>query len=116
MQYRPLCKLCNAKPAAINYFRNGIPHFRKSCDSCSRKKKKQKPPKPSWVIAGYKKKPHCEKCGFRAKYANQLFVYFIDGNLSNTSWTNLRTICANCQIAVAREGLGWRQGDLIPDV
>jgi hypothetical protein len=28
---------------------------------------------------------------------------------------NLKTICANCQYEIAREGLGWRQGDLTPD-
>lgn len=72
-------------------------------------------PIPLWHKAGYKKKPHCEKCGFKAKYREQLFVYYIDGNLNNNSLTNLKTVCANCQVEVAKEGLGWRQGDLIPD-
>ena len=56
-----------------------------------------------------------EKCGFVAKHKEQLFVYYIDGNLNNNSQSNLKTICANCQYEVARAGLGWRQGDLVPD-
>jgi hypothetical protein len=44
-----------------------------------------------------------------------MFVYHIDGNLNNTALSNLKTVCANCQIEVAKEGLGWRQGDLVPD-
>jgi len=72
-------------------------------------------PKPNWVKTGYRKKPHCEKCGFKAKYKEQLFVYHIDGNLNNTSTFNLKTVCANCQYEIAHDGLGWVQGDLVPD-
>lgn len=115
MNYRPLCQICNKQPAAVNYIKEGIHHFRRQCDSCIRKGRKLKPRQPSWALGGYKKKPHCEKCGFQAKYKEQLFVYYIDGNLKNNNITNLKTICANCQFEVAREGLGWRQGDLVPD-
>jgi hypothetical protein len=115
MLYRPLCKFCGRMPAAVNYRRGDTTHFRSLCSACIRKGKKAKTQTPSWALSGYKKKPHCEKCGFKAKYKEQLFVYHIDGNLNNSNHANLRTICANCQYEVAREGLGWHQGDLVPD-
>lgn len=115
MLYRPLCKSCGKMPAAINYKRGEVTHFRTRCNGCIRKGRKLKPQQPNWALAGYKKKPQCEKCGFKCKYKEQLFVYYIDGNLNNGAVYNLKTICANCQIEVAREGLGWRQGDLVPD-
>lgn len=115
MQYRPLCKSCGRLPCAINYVKDNNTHFRSRCGNCIRKGKKLKPQQPSWAACGYKKKPHCEKCGFKARYKEQLFVYYIDGNLNNSNHLNLRSICANCQIEIAKEGLGWKQGDLIPD-
>ena len=115
MNIRPLCKSCGKKPAAINYKTGDVTHFRTRCSSCIRRGSKLRVQQPSWAVAGYKKKPHCEKCGFKAKYKEQLFVYYVDGNLNNTNTLNLKTICANCQYEIAREGLGWRQGDLVPD-
>ena len=115
MEYRPLCSACGKNPAAINYTKGSVTHFRKRCSSCIRKGRKQKPQQPSWMLNGYKKKPHCEKCGFQAKYREQLFVYYVDGNLNNSAQLNLKTVCANCQIEIAKQGLGWRQGDLVPD-
>jgi hypothetical protein len=115
MNYRPLCAACNKKPAAINYTRNNKTYYRNRCDSCIRKKRNIPAPIPQWVKVGYKKKTVCERCGFKAKYKEQMFVYHIDGNLNNTALSNLKTVCANCQIEIAKEGLGWRQGDLVPD-
>lgn len=115
MEYRKICEICGKKPVAVNYKMYGKVYYRSKCDTCCRKKRNLPVQKPSWALAGYKKKPHCEKCGFKAKYREQLFVYYIDGNFNNNNQLNLRTICANCQYEVAREGLGWRQGDLIPD-
>lgn len=112
---RPLCATCRKNPSAINYRHNDVIHYRSQCDGCIRKKKKQKPPIPSWASAGYKKKPHCEQCGFKAKYKEQLHVYHIDGVLSNAHWSNLKTICANCQIELSKSGTGWIQGELVPD-
>ncbi len=113
---RPLCSACHKHPAAVNYHgKNGTVYYRSVCDVCKRRKKGVKPPVPSWAAAGYRKKPHCEKCGFKAKYPDQLVVYHIDGNLGNASLMNLKTICCNCQVEVHREGLGWRQGSLVPD-
>ena len=102
-------------PAAVNYIKDSVYHFRSKCDNCVRKKRNAKPKQSAWAISGYKKKPQCEKCGFYAEYHEQLSVYHIDGNLKNTNIFNLKTICLNCQVAVARQGLGWKQGDLIPD-
>jgi len=115
MEYRKICQICGKKPVAVNYRMHGKVYYRSRCDVCIRKKKNLPSQKPSWFLAGYKKKPHCEKCGFKAKYREQLFVYYVDGNFNNNNQLNLRTICANCQYEVAKEGLGWRQGDLIPD-
>lgn len=115
MEYRKLCQLCGKKPCAVNYKMQGKTYYRSRCDSCIRKKKKLPVAIPNWHRLGYKKKPHCEKCGFKAKYKEQLFVYHIDGNLNNSNLGNLKTVCANCQYEIAKEGLGWRQGDLVPD-
>jgi hypothetical protein len=115
MEYRKICLICGKKPVAVNYKMHGKTYYRTRCDSCIRKKRNLPAAKPRWLSEGYKKKPHCEKCGFKAKLKEQLYVYHVDGDLNNTSMTNLKTVCANCQFEVAREGLGWRQGDLVPD-
>ena len=62
-----------------------------------------------------KKKSTCEKCGFTSKYPEQFNVYHIDGDLSNCRYRNLKTVCANCQRILQKEGVKWRQGDLTPD-
>jgi len=85
------------------------------CGKCLRKKANAKPAVPPWKSSGYRKAKKCEKCGFAARYASQLFVYHVNGNLSDVNRSNLKTICANCQIEVAEAGLDWRQGDLTPD-
>lgn len=115
MQKRSLCEACGKKPSAVNYKRNDKTYYRSRCDGCIRKRLKKPVQKPSWIQSGYKKKPSCEKCGFKAKYKEQLFVYYVDGNLNNNHHLNLKTICANCQYEIAKEGLGWAQGDLVPD-
>ena len=93
---------------AINYVKDGIIHYRRQCDSCLRKGRKLKPLPPSWVRSGYKKKPHCEQCGFLAKFHDQLNVFYIDGNLKNNDWVNLKTICLNCTVEIARAKLKWK--------
>jgi len=116
MKTRPLCAVCGKNSAAVNYIKGEKRYYRKRCDSCIRKKKNLQTPIPQWVKSGYKKKPHCEKCGFKARFREQLFVFHIDGNFNNIVLPNLKTICANCQIEVAKQGLGWGQGDLTPDL
>ncbi len=115
MDYRPLCNMCQRRPCAINYKREERIYFRSKCDWCIRQKRKMKPQKPTWAVAGYKMKPHCEKCGFIAKYKEQLQVFHVNGLLTDASWSNLKTVCYNCAIEISKGKLGWAQGGLIPD-
>lgn len=115
MNSRPICQACRTAPAAINYIKHGVTHYRTRCGVCIRRNKPIVPAQPDWAAHGYKRKPHCEKCGFKAKYKEQLSVFYVDGNLKNNTILNLRTLCANCQIAITKEGLKWTQGDLTPD-
>jgi hypothetical protein len=109
---RPLCKTCGKKPCAVNYHKGKKTYYRKQCDSCSRG---SVPKKPRWDQLGYKKKEQCEKCGYRSRHQEQFNVYHVDGNLDNCRPGNLKTICANCQRLLQKEGVKWRQGDLLAD-
>jgi hypothetical protein len=111
---RPLCRNCKQNPAAINYYKEGKPFYRTKCESCCRYGGKSKAV-PKWSQFGYVKKNRCEKCGFASNHSEQFDVYHIDGKLDNCRPANLKTICANCQRIVQKEGYTWRQGDLIPD-
>jgi len=112
---RPLCR-CGMRPVAINYYKKGKAYYRTQCDKCIRRDKKlQTTSKTEWKASGYKKKDHCEKCGFKADNSIQLDVYHLDSNRKNNNWKNLRTVCANCHRILYITGKGWRQGDLIPD-
>lgn len=110
---RPLC-LCGQRPAAINYRKNGKTYYRKRCERCLRTGGKNIGI-PKWKQFGYTKKDICEKCGFKSKHSEQFNVFHVDGNLDNCRPTNLKTICANCQRIVQKEGVKWKQGDLVPD-
>ena len=105
---RKLCPVCQCKPVSVNYIYNNRTYYRKTCEQCADKKAKIKPRPHAWVKSGYKKKPHCEKCGFIAKHLDQLQVFHLDGNLKNTNWINLKTICANCAIEVYKSKLPWK--------
>ena len=109
---RPLCD-CKLRPAAINYKKNGRTYYRKKCETCLRNGSKHGVPK--WKQRGYTKKDSCEKCGFKSKHTEQFNVYHIDGDLDNCSILNLKTICANCQRLMQKQGVRWKQGDLLPD-
>lgn len=109
---RNLCKKCGEKPVAINYRKADRIHYRSMCDSCAKGFKKRYPP---WKHSGYKKKDKCELCGFSSKHPEQFDVYFIDGDLTNTRYSNLKTVCANCQRLMQKQGVKWRRGDLTPD-
>lgn len=111
---RPLCQKCNKKPAAINYRKGDRTFYRKQCASCL-KGKPRETKKSKWQEAGYKKKPQCERCGFKARFNEQLVVWFVDKNMQNTAWNNMKTVCLNCQIEMTILGVGWTQGGLIPD-
>lgn len=109
---RKLCAKCNQRPAAVNYHKDGKTFYRTMCDHCS---KGRGAGTPLWSRSGYKKKSTCEKCGFQSKHLEQFNVFHIDGDLTNCRYTNLKTVCANCQRILFKEGFRWRQGDLKPD-
>ena len=110
-----MCPVCNQRECAINYKRDGVVHYRSRCDSCIRRNKALPKRRARWQLAGYQKSKTCDKCGFRARYAAQLLVYHVDGRLDNNERKNLRTICRNCEIELARSDTTWRAGDLEPD-
>ena len=113
---RDVCKECNINAQAVNYKDSeGIVHYRKLCSSCLRKGKKLKPLPPPWAKSGYKKKPQCEKCGFKFKLTEQSNVFYIEGNLKNNNWVNLKTVCLNCQREVYKSQMGWKAGPIVPD-
>jgi hypothetical protein len=109
---RPLCE-CKLRPAAINYKKAGKTYYRKKCEACLRNGSKHGIPK--WQQRGYVKKDHCEKCNYKSNHTEQFDVYHIDGNLDNCSITNIKTICANCQRIMQKQGVRWKQGNLLPD-
>jgi hypothetical protein len=109
---RDLCKKCNQRPVAINYYKEGKPFYRSKCDHCARERKEGT---PLWFKAGYKKKAACDKCSFTSKYPEQFNVFYVDGDPTNCRYTNLKTVCANCQRILHKLKLPWRQGDLRPD-
>jgi len=116
MQDRPTCEKCSQKPCAINYKKGDKIYYRKMCDSCTRRtKNKKRIEKPRWELSGYKKLDKCEKCGFSAQYHEQLTVQFVDNNLNNTDWRNLKTVCQNCYIELKIKGVGWIRSDLVAD-
>lgn len=115
---RSLCPICRKKPVAINRYLGKKVYYRKICDCCSRAKaagKPMTPQPPGWIRSGYKKKPQCEVCGFRLKFDSQSKVYHLDGNTQNNYWSNLKTVCANCQIELENKTVTWRPADLVPD-
>ena len=111
-QMRDLCNQCKQRPKAVNYYKEGKIFYRSKCDHCSRGYVKTK---PLWRQHGYQKKNYCEKCNYTSRHEEQFDVYFVDGNLQNIKFTNLKTVCANCQRVLQKEGIKWRQGDLKPD-
>jgi len=113
---RPLCKSCGKRPAAINCYHNDKIYYRKLCDPCQRRGRGVRPADPRWKLAGYKKKDRCDRCQFRAKYAAQLLVHHVDGDLNNCELRNLKTICLNCVEEIKRQDLPWKRGDLEPDL
>lgn len=115
MLSRPMCNECNKNYCAINYIRKGKTHYRRLCNDCGKKKTKAKPGVPNWTHSGYRKKPHCDICGFKSLYPSQMTVFHIDGNLTNVAFSNLRTICLNCIEVVKRKEITWKRGDLKVD-
>lgn len=111
---RPLC-ICKQRPAAVNYHKGGRTYYRKKCEICL-KSGVIGHGIPKWKISGYQKKSTCEKCGFKSVHEEQFNVYHLDGDLESCRPSNLKTICANCQRIIQKEGYKWKQGDLRPDM
>ena len=110
---RPLC-VCKTRPAAINYRKNGRVYYRSMCNVCL--KNGLFSGTARWKRAGYQIKSQCDKCGFKSQFKEVFAVYHVDGDLNNCKHINLKTVCANCQRILHREGVKWRQGDLTPDL
>jgi hypothetical protein len=113
---RPTCPVCQQRPCAVNYRRGEITHYRSRCENCIRKNKGLPKRESSWATAGYKKKMVCDRCGFRARYSAQTLVFHMDGRLDNAETRNLKSVCRNCEVELAKSDLPWRRGDLEADV
>jgi len=74
---RPVCQACNQRLCAINYIKEDRVHYRSRCETCLRKGKGIKRRVPRWEAAGYKKKPTCDRCGFKARHHSQLLVFHV---------------------------------------
>lgn len=111
---RPLCQ-CGYRPAAINYRKGDKTYYRKKCEICLHQGKVGFGI-PKWHRAGYRQKQQCDKCGHKSQHKEVFNVYHIDGDLNNCRFSNLKTICANCQRTLQKEDSKWRQGDLVPDL
>lgn len=109
---RDLCNKCKKRPVAINYYKNDKAFYRSQCDHCSRGRKDGR---PLWAFQGYKKKTSCDRCGYSSKYLDQFDVFYVDGDPLNCRYSNLKTVCANCQRILHKLKLPWKQGDLTPD-
>lgn len=70
---------------------------------------------PRWFRAGYRIKNQCDKCGFKSIHKEVFGVFHVDGDLNNCKHTNLKTVCCNCAQVLAKDGIAWKQGDLIAD-
>lgn len=115
MLERKICPCCKLRLVAINYYKYGKTYYRNKCSQCYKKKKKPAP--AGWVRAGYKKKDRCDKCNFKFKFAEQSFVFHVDGNIENNDWANLRTTCANCEIELSKSKSQWvTDQKLTPDM
>lgn len=109
---RDLCKKCQRKPVAVNYKKEGRVFYRSVCDHCARNYKTER---PVWSRTGYKKKTTCDRCGFKGDDQCQFDIYYADGDINNSRYDNLKTVCANCQRILHKLKLPWKRGDLTPD-
>ena len=109
---RPLCK-CGQRPRAVNYKKNGKIYYRSCCEICLANGMYHGISR--WSRAGYKIKNQCDKCGFKSPHQEVFRVFHVDGNLDNCRTTNLKTVCCNCAQLLGKEGIVWRQGDLVAD-
>lgn len=78
---RGLCEICQARPRAINYKKNGKTYYRSKCNTCL---------KGTYINAFV-----CAMCGFRARYPEQLVP--VSEEKANKS------VCLNCDITRQKE-------------
>ena len=97
---------------AVNYYKNNKPYYRSKCDHCARGYKEDV---PLWSLSNYKKKNSCDRCGIKSPHNEVFNVFHVDGDLKNCRHSNLKTVCANCQRILHKEGVKWKQGGLIAD-
>ena len=109
---RPLCK-CGLRPKAVNYKKYGKTYYRSLCEACSKHGLYHGIPR--WYRAGYRIKKQCDKCGHKSPHKEVFRVYHVDENLDNCKHSNLKTVCANCRTVLSKEGVKWKQGDLVTD-
>ncbi len=109
---RPLCK-CGLRPRAVNYKKNNRIYYRSLCEICMAHGVNHGIPR--WFRAGYRIKNQCDRCGFKSPHKEPFRVFHIDGNLDNCRPSNLKTVCCNCTQVLAKDGINWKQGDLIAD-
>jgi hypothetical protein len=109
---RPLCK-CGFRPRAVNYKKGDRIYYRSLCETCMSHGLSYGIPR--WQRAGYKIKSQCDKCGYRCPHSEVFRVFHVDGNLDNCRYINLKTVCANCALTLSKDGVFWKQGDLLAD-
>lgn len=109
---RPLCK-CAQRPRAVNYKKNGRTYYRSLCEICMAHGLNHGIPR--WFRAGYRMKSQCDKCGFKSLHKDPFRVFHVDGDLNNCRPANLKTVCLNCASVLAKDGILWKQGDLVAD-
>lgn len=110
---RILCPKCSVRKVAINYYRKEKVYYRTLCTPCIHKLKIKSIAVPGWVRAGYKKTEKCSRCQFKFKLPTQSKVFYIDGDTKNNHWSNLRTICLNCEREI--QSTRWRPSEISPD-
>lgn len=111
---RKICPGCHQKPVAVNKHNhdNGKIYYRKLCDTCIRQGRKSPLQLQGWIKSGYRKKPTCERCGYKLKHTEQSAVFHIDGDLRNCDHNNLRTVCLNCRVELQYSKLHWKESDI----
>jgi hypothetical protein len=114
MLQRNICPICRTNPVTVNYVKNGVTHYRNCCAPCKKHGRKLRPV-PLWAKSGYKKKERCELCNFKFKLTEQSNVYYVDGDLKNNNWTNLKTVCLNCQQELFKNKISWKPSPIVPD-
>jgi hypothetical protein len=112
---RAVCPACRRRPVAVNYKSKEKTYYRNRCDQCIRKNKQSADLIPSWVRSGYKKKDRCEKCNFKSRTLEQMFVWYVDNDYTNNNWANLKTVCANCKIELVQKKLIWEDPPIKAD-